>query len=119
MSFVLSTFTELHSFDPEVVAAMNNAYDDATNALGIIASVDGSMKHALAQCIVDLAKRRERDPLKLSRLASSNAGAQGASAAPVDLSWRLPSLVRAGMTLGTVGAQGHGRQRCVVVVFAG
>jgi hypothetical protein len=68
------------AFDPEVITAMSAALDEACRRLGAEPR-PGLMKETIATRIIELAKRGERDPTKLSAgaLAYVNASATGHS----------------------------------------
>jgi hypothetical protein len=50
------------------VKAMSSAYEDTLNTLGVSAR-SSALKELLAKNIIDLAKRGERDPIRLREMA--------------------------------------------------
>jgi hypothetical protein len=52
------------AFDPEAVAAMSAAFEDACRALGLADRID-PLRDMVAQKILDCARTGERDPIRL------------------------------------------------------
>jgi hypothetical protein len=61
-------------FDPEMIEAMSKAFDDACRALKLTDD-DAREREAVAVRIIELARRGERDPVRLRERALRDADA--------------------------------------------
>ena len=71
MSTIVQFMTDQSVFEPEVTQAMSTAFDDACRALKL---TDGAAREAVAVRIIELARRGERDPIRLSERVLRDAG---------------------------------------------
>jgi hypothetical protein len=73
MDTIVQFMADQSVFEPEVTQAMSTAFDDACRALKL---TDGAAREreAIAVRIIELARRGERDPIRLSERVLRDAG---------------------------------------------
>ena len=74
MATILPFLREQSVFDPETVAVMSTAFDEACSALKL-AGTAGREREAVAVRIIELARRGERDPERICAGVLRDAGA--------------------------------------------
>jgi hypothetical protein len=74
MATILPFLKEHPVFEPEVTLAMSTAFDNACSALKL-SNGDAREREAVAVRIIELARRGERDPVRLCERVLREAGA--------------------------------------------
>jgi hypothetical protein len=70
-------YLEGATFNPEVIQLLSEAYQATCRVLGLIDRAD-PMTEIVAKKIIEIAKRGERDPLKIRQLVLKELGAPAA-----------------------------------------
>lgn len=73
MGTILQFMREQGAFDPEATSAMSAAFDDVCSALKLLDG-DASGREAIAAQIIELARRGEKDPIRLRDRVLRDAG---------------------------------------------
>jgi hypothetical protein len=73
MGTIMQFMPDQSVFEPEVTQAMSAAFDDACRALNLTDSA-AREREAVAVRIIELARRGERDPIRLSERVLREAG---------------------------------------------
>ena len=74
MGTIIEFIREQNAFDPEVTSAMSAAFDEVCRALKLLHS-DAPGREAVASQIIELARRGEKDPIRLRDRVLRDAGA--------------------------------------------
>jgi hypothetical protein len=74
MGTIIEFFREQNAFDPEATNAMSIAFAEVCLALKLL-ETDAHGREAVASQIIELARRGERDPIKLRDRVLRDAGA--------------------------------------------
>jgi len=78
MVAIISSLRKDRVFDPEAIRAMSVAFDDICAALNVSESASAA-REVIAERVIELAQRGERDPVRIREKVLAGAGEPGRS----------------------------------------